>query len=106
MGVTEWCERDTKVRPFQVICDDESELAKAQPFVDAVLKLIDVLREDCEFATEPCKGKQIVWDLRRHKARPRTAWIVSEPLLHLLSGSEAKRALWLQICQWREQQKA
>lgn len=104
MGVTKWRERDTKVRPYQVICDDTSEFAKAQSLVDAVLKLIDVRREDCEFVTEPLKGKQIVWDLRRHKVRPRTAWLVSDPLLNLLSGSEAKRALWQQICQWRAQQ--
>ncbi|GIU09269.1 DNA polymerase III subunit psi [Shewanella morhuae] len=103
MNVTTWRVRDTKVKPYLVILDENGELAEAEPLIDMVLKLIDVKREECDFDSEPHTGKQIVWDLRRHKVRPRTAWLVSEPLVDLLTGFEAKSALWQQIYQWREQ---
>ncbi|EGM71151.1 DNA polymerase III subunit psi [Shewanella sp. HN-41] len=104
MAITSWQVRDTQVKPYQVIWDRDGELPQADPLIDTVLRLIDVAREECDFDCEPRKGKQIVWDLRRHKVRPRTAWLVSEPLAALLCDSEAKRALWAQIWQWREQQ--
>lgn len=104
MNVTTWRVRDTKVKPYLVIWDENGELPEAEPLIDAVLTLIDVKRDECDFDCEPHKGKQIVWDLRRHKVRPRTAWLVSEPLGALLADSGAKRALWTQIWQWREQQ--
>ena len=106
LGVTQWRLRDTKVRPFQVICDDESELKLAQPLIDTVLMLMGVPLDECEFTTEPNKAKQIVWDLRRHKVRPRTAWLVSEPVIGLLTGSDGKRALWQQISQWLDKQQS
>jgi DNA polymerase III psi subunit len=103
MNVTTWRVRDTKVKPYLVIWDENGELPEAEPLIDAVLKLIDVKREECDFDSEPHTGKQIVWDLRRHKVRPRTAWLLSEPLADLLVGWQAKSALWQQIYQWREQ---
>lgn len=104
MEITCWQLRDTKVRPYQVIWDEESITPDLELFIDTVLGLIGVNRDDCEFSSEPYKGKPIVWDLRRNRVRPRVAWLVSEPLTELLNSGEAKRALWGQICQWREQQ--
>lgn len=103
MNVTTWRVRDTKVKPYLVIWDENGELPEAEPLIDAVLTLIDIQRDECDFDCEPHTGKQIVWDLRRHKVRPRTAWLVSEPLADLLVGWQAKSALWLQIYQWRDQ---
>ncbi|MDI5848194.1 DNA polymerase III subunit psi [Shewanella xiamenensis] len=104
MEITPWQLRDTKVRPYQVVLDVDDMSSAAEPLIDTVLGLIGISKDDCEFNTEPHKGKTIVWDLRRHRVRPRVAWLVSDPLADLLSHSEAKRALWGQICQWREQQ--
>lgn len=104
MGITSWRLRDTKVRPYQVVCDADDMLSAAESLIDTVLGLIGVSKDDCEFNTEPHKGKPIVWDMRNQRVRPRVAWLVSDPLADLLTRSEAKRALWAQICQWREQQ--
>lgn len=104
MAITSWQLRDTEVKPYQVIWDSDGQLPQADPLIEAVLRLIGVARNQCDFDCEPRKGKQIVWDLRRHKVRPRTAWLVSEPLATLLSDSGAKRALWTQIWQRLEQQ--
>lgn len=79
-------------------------LPAAEPLIGTVLGLIGVSRDDCEFNTEPHRGKPIVWDMRQQRVRPRVAWLVSDPLADLLSNGSAKRALWAQICQWREQQ--
>ena len=103
MAITSWRIRDTKVKPYQVIWDADGALPQAQTLIEQVLELIGVTLDECDFDCQIHKGKQIIWDLRRHKVRPRTAWLVSEPLASLLVGSEAKRALWSQICQWREQ---
>ncbi|MGL4898505.1 MAG: hypothetical protein ACRC4U_00410 [Shewanella sp.] len=104
MGITSWRVRDSKSCAYQVIWDEGGELPNAEPLIDSVLGLIGVTRDQCEFTCEPRRGKQIVWDLRRHKVRPRTAWLVSEPLASLLGSSAAKRALWQQIWQWQAQQ--
>ncbi len=106
MQITPWVLRDTKVRPYQVVWDVDGEMVAAEPLVNTVLGLMGISRDDCEFTCEPLRGKPIVWDLRRHPVRPRLAWVVSEPLAQLVGSSEAKRALWLQICQWREQHMA
>ncbi|MGL5046618.1 MAG: DNA polymerase III subunit psi [Shewanella sp.] len=103
MNVTTWRVRDTKVKPYLIILDEQGELPEAEPLIDAVLKLIDIKREECDFDYEAHTGKQIIWDLRRHKVRPRTAWLVSEPLAILVGSWQAKSALWQQIYQWRDQ---
>ena len=46
MNVTTWRVRDTKVKPYLVIWDENGELPEAEPLIDAVLKLIDVKREN------------------------------------------------------------
>ncbi|QYJ79634.1 DNA polymerase III subunit psi [Shewanella acanthi] len=115
MDITTWRVRDTKVRAYQVVLD-EDELARLeqersgnnagvmQTLIAAVLRQIDINVDDCEFTAAPRSARPIVWDLRRVKVRPRSAWLVSEPLANLLTSSGAKRDLWGQICQWLEQQ--
>ncbi|MGL5359830.1 MAG: DNA polymerase III subunit psi [Shewanella sp.] len=103
MGITSWRVRDTQSGAYQVIWDEGGEQPQADPLIDTVLGLLGVSREQCEFRCEPLRGKPILWDLRRHKVRPRTAWLVSEPLGSLLDSSAAKRALWQQIWQWQAQ---
>jgi DNA polymerase III psi subunit len=101
MGVSRWKLRDCSEKPYVITLDEDDLQAAAQPFVNSVLTLLGVTPEQCDFRNQPLKDKAVVWDLRRVKSRPRVAWLSSEPLAVLMGSSEAKRALWQQICAWQ-----
>lgn len=100
MGISRWRMGQGESKPFLVLHDEDfvPRLNK-QPLLADVLTLLGLDLALCQFDTAPIKGCQVVWDMRTHKTRPRTAWVNSEPLPVLLTADVAhKRALWQQIC--------
>lgn len=89
---------------FLILHDDDDTLPPTE-FIAEILSLMQLADIDYQLTEKPVKGSNIVWDMRSRKTRPRIAWIESQPMKQLFQGSEGKKQLWQQICDFLEKSK-
>ncbi len=92
-------------KPEYLILHDDDDTPPSPQFVAEILSLMRLSDIEYHLAEKPVKDCDVIWDMRGRKTRPRTAWIESQPMRRLFQGSEGKKQLWQQICDYLEHRK-
>lgn len=101
MAITQWqLASKASIQAAYFILHDDDDMSPTSELVSQVVTLLNIDPKQIQFAEQPVKGAEIIWDMRQRKSRPHHAWIESVPMQQLITNSEHKRSLWQQICQF------
>ena len=92
-------------KPEYLILHDDDDTPPSPQFVAEILSLMQLSDIEYHLAEKPIKGANVIWDMRSRKTRPHIAWIESKPMKQLFIGSEGKKQLWQQICEFLKSKK-
>ena len=106
MEITQWQLATTasQKQEYLILHDDDDTPPQPQ-FIAEILSLMQLDDIEYHITEKPIKGSTVIWDMRSRKTRPHIAWVESQPIKQLFQGSEGKKLLWQQICEFIKNKK-